>query len=54
MRSTTSPPPIARDEPIQENVNAMVLQLRRRLRQGKLLTFREWLHDVRELLRHLK
>ena len=55
MKSAPPPtPPIGRGEPIQEDVSNMILQLRRRLREGRLMTFREWLQDVSELLRLLR
>ena len=45
---------IRRGERIQEDVSSMILQLRRRLREGRLMTFKDWIRDVRDLLRHLK
>jgi len=37
-------------EPLDEDVNKLVTDLRRRLRRGKLLSFREWIKSVKELL----
>lgn len=35
---------------IAEDLNRLVLRLRQRLRSGKLMTFRDWIKNVRELL----
>ena len=37
-------------EQIQEDVNRLVIGLRQRLRTGKLMSFRQWIKDVKDLL----
>jgi|TARA_Y100000289_G_scaffold10430_1_gene9580 hypothetical protein len=42
--------PNDQQEEINEDVNRMVLGLRQRLRTGKLMSFKEWIKDVKDLL----
>ena len=37
-------------EQVQEDVNRLVVGLRQRLRRGKLMSFRRWIKDVKDLL----
>jgi hypothetical protein len=37
-------------EPLHENVDKLVTDLRRRFRRGNLLSFRDWIKSVKELL----
>jgi len=41
---TSSPPPLT------EDVNQLVIELRRRLRTGRKMTFRDWMTNVSALL----
>jgi|TARA_R100000081_G_C4633405_1_gene74153 hypothetical protein len=42
--------PNDQQEEINEDVNRLVLGLRQRLRTGKLMSFKEWIKDVKDLL----
>ena len=37
-------------EQMHEDVNRLVVGLRQRLRRGKLMSFKEWIKDVKDLL----
>ena len=42
--------PNDQQEEINEDVNRLVLGLRQRLRRGKLMSFKDWIKDVKDLL----
>ena len=54
MKSTKPSASTRGGDLMQEDVNAMVLQLRRKLRNGNLMTFRQWFKEVEELLRLIR